>query len=64
MYESLSCTFVLFFLYMPIKNEFSMFMATILSQIIIIIIVFYMISFEFIYMHDMSKLINPWYKII
>jgi len=43
---------------MSLKNAFSMFMVTILSQIVFIIIVFYMISFEFIYMHDMSKLIN------
>jgi hypothetical protein len=49
---------------MPFKNEFSMFMVTILSKIFIIIILFYMISFEFIYMHDMSKLINALCKII
>jgi hypothetical protein len=41
-----------------------MFMVTILSQIVYIIIVFYMISFEFIYMHDMSKWINAWCKTI
>jgi len=39
-----------------------MFMVTILSHIVFIIIVFYMISFEFIYVHDMSKLINAWRK--
>jgi hypothetical protein len=39
-------------------------MVTILSQIVFIIIGFYMISFEFIYVHDMSKLINARCKTI
>jgi hypothetical protein len=41
-----------------------MFMVTILSQMVIIIMVFYMISFGFIYKHDMSTLINAWCKTI
>jgi hypothetical protein len=40
-----------------------MFMVTILLKIFIIIILFYMISFEFIYMHDMCKLINAYVKL-
>ncbi len=33
-------------------------------KLLLLLLLFYMLSFEFIYMHDMSKLINALCKII